>query len=351
VVRDLAIGQRANGHRVCVLALLDLGGEDHPLVRELVAADVEVSAVGLAPRAYRAERSAVRELIARFRPQVVHTHGARVDVLDAPVARRAGVPTVTTVHGFTGGDWKNRLYEYLQLRAFRRNNAVIAVSATLAKQLVASGIQRDLVHTVPNAWAGSWQPASPNEARALMGVSGARGPVIGWVGRLTREKGADVFIEAIARLADLAPTCVIVGDGPERARLEQLAAKLGARERVRWTGVVRDADRLLTAFDVLALSSRTEGTPMILFEAIAAGVPVVASAVGGIPDVVGDTEAILVPSEDVDALAAALRRVLSDPDGAHNRATAASSRLAKHFGPGPWLERYYAIYRRVIAAA
>jgi glycosyltransferase involved in cell wall biosynthesis len=349
VVRDLSIGQQARGHQVRALVILDLGEEDrHPLVAELRAGGVEVDAVGVAPRAYRVERMAVRNAIAEFRPRVVHTHGARVDVLDAPVARHARVPTVATVHGFTGGGWKNRFYEYLQRRSFRRSDAVVAVSAPMAVELAASGVTKERLHTVPNAWAGGDPPMDRSLARAALHLSGVGGPVIGWVGRLTEEKGADVFIEALARLGGLGVTGVIVGDGPDRARLEALAVRLCGGGRVRWPGVVRPADRVLSAFDVFVLSSRTEGTPMVLFEAIAAGIPVVATAVGGIPGIVGSAEAELVPSENPDALAAAIRGTLADPTSAQSRAGAAQSRLTSHFGLAQWLDRYDEIYRRVI---
>lgn len=349
VVRDLSIGQRARGHSVRAVVILDLGDEErHPLLGELRAGGVEVDAVGVAPRAYRVERQAVRKAIAEFAPQVAHTHGARVDVLDAPVVRHARVPTVATVHGFTGGGWKNRFYEYLQRRSFRRSDAVVAVSTPMAVELAAAGIAKERLHTVPNAWAGGEQPLDRSVARSTLHLSGVGGPVIGWVGRLTEEKGADVFIEALARLGDTGATGVIVGDGPDRARLEALAVRRCGDGRVLWPGVVRPADRVLSAFDVFVLSSRTEGTPMVLFEAIAAGVPVVATAVGGIPGVVGPAEAELVRSEDPDALAAAIRRTLADPKSARSRGDAAQSRLASHFGLAQWLDRYDEIYRSVI---
>jgi len=108
------------------------------------------------------------------------------------------------------------------------------------------------------------------------------------VGRLSREKGADVILDAIAackppwRLS-------IIGDGPERERLKQQAARLGITDRVTWHGPVSNAGKLLSAFDAFVLSSRTEGTPIVLFEAMHSGVPIVTTSVGGVPDVVSST--------------------------------------------------------------
>jgi glycosyltransferase involved in cell wall biosynthesis len=116
---------------------------------------------------------------------------------------------------------------------------------------------------------------------------------------------------------------------------------------ITWHGVVPDAGRLLRAFDVLVLSSRTEGTPMVVLEAMAAGVPIVATRVGGVPDVLSSADAMLVPPEDPAALAAAIRAVHDHPDAARSRADSARRRLDTEFALAPWLARYEAIYRQV----
>ena len=348
VVRALSTGQRDRGHAVRLLAIVDQGREaDHPLVAELRAAEMDVSVVPVAARAYTDERRAVRDALATFRPHVVHTHGARVDVLDAPVARRAGFPTVTTVHGFTGGGWKNRLYELMQRRAMRRMDAVVAVSAPLRRRMVDSGVRADRVHTVPNAWAGTAAIMPRNEARTFLNIGEIGVPVVGWVGRLTHEKGADVFLEAIALLKDIALHAVVVGSGQDRELLERLTERLDIRDRIRWVGTIERAGRVLSAFDLFVMSSRTEGTPIVLFEAMAAGAPVVTTAVGGIPDVVGSAEAILVVPDNAAALADAIRRSLADPAAARARSAAARERLDTRFALDPWLDQYDAIYRGI----
>src|SRR5262249_1677032 len=141
------------------------------------------------------------------------------------------------------------------------------------------------------------------------------------------------------------------GDGVEQRALQGRAADLGVSDRIRWHGVVPDAEQVYTAFDALVLSSRTEGTPVVLFEAIAAEVPVVATAVGGVPDVVSRQEALLVGAEHPAALAAAIRDVYEHPAAAARRARAARVRLERDFSVGPWLERYVDIYRLVTRGA
>jgi glycosyltransferase involved in cell wall biosynthesis len=146
-----------------------------------------------------------------------------------------------------------------------------------------------------------------------------------------------------------APLAVFVGEGREASALKNQAGWLGLEGKVRWAGRVDGAAALLPAFDVFVLSSRTEGTPIVLLEAMAAGVPIVAAAVGGVPDVVTDREAVLVPADDPAALAAALQAVRNDPASALERAAAGRRRLEEEFAEGPWLTAYDALYRAVIA--
>ena len=349
VVHALASGQRRAGHRVTVGAVLSNGADhrSHPFLAPLERAGVETILLRVPPRAYRRERSACVELCRRLRPDVVHTHGIRVDVVDAAVARRAGMPTVTTVHGFTGGDFKMWVYERLWRRALRGFDAVVAVSRPLARDLERTGVPPGRLHAVPNAWPADDLPPFPRyEARQQLAVPDGRFHV-GWVGRLTPEKGADVLLAALPLLADLPMVVSVVGDGRGRPQLQAAAARLGLGDRVRWLGNVAAAGRLFTAFDVFALSSRTEGTPIVLFEAMATSTPIVASAVGGVPDVLAPQEALLVGPDDPAALAQAIRAVHADPAAAADRARRAQQRLGSEFAPGPWLERYERIYRSV----
>lgn len=347
VVQMLAAAQQRAGSQVTVAAVLDPGRSEHPLLEALRGVGVATRALVPPLRAYHRERRMVAELLQQVRPDVVHVHGYRADVIGAPVARRLGVATTSTVHGFTGGGWKNRLYERLQRRAFRRMDAVVAVSRPLHETLARDGIPSARLHLVPNAWAPDAAPLPRVAARRALGIGGDGVFRIGWVGRTSAEKGADVLIEALPALADVPLAVSIVGDGRERAGLEARAAVLGAADRIDWHGLVPDAGRHFSAFDAFVLSSRTEGTPIVLFEAMAAGVPVVATRVGGVPDVVSPAEALLVEPEAPRALAAAIRAVWRDPGAATTRAAAARERLASAFGPEAWVARYSDIYHQI----
>ena len=147
------------------------------------------------------------------------------------------------------------------------------------------------------------------------------GPIVGWVGRLSPEKGPGALLRAVTLIGRPQVRVSYLGDGSSRVALEEQKREMVAHgsvdyDRVRFHGNVANAGRLLKAFDVLVLSSRTEGTPMILFEAMGAEVPVVTTRVGGVPEVVTEQEAILVPSEDAGALARGIREVLDSPSDA-----------------------------------
>ena len=347
VVHALSAGHAAQGLEVHLVAITDSPTHSEAFLAALGSRRVHTHIVRAPSRAYWRERAAVRSLCENVRPDVVHTHGYRPDVLSAGIANKLGIPTVTTVHGFTGGDFKNRMYEWLQVRAFRRFDAVVAVSDAMATDLARRGVPRDRLHTLVNAWNPRGVPRERSAARRALGLP-TEGTVVGWVGRLSREKGADVLLEAFASLTGLDVQLSVVGEGRELSALRAQARSLGLDDRVRWHGAVPEAGQILTAFDVFVLSSRTEGTPIVLFEAMASEVPIVAAAVGGVPNVVTTGEAVLVPSDDSDALAAAIRTVVTDRGASQRRASAALRRLDQKFAVAPWLSAYEHLYRAVM---
>jgi len=215
--------------------------------------------------------------------------------------------------------------------------------------LLAWGVPARKLHLIPNAWADPIEVLSRDDARRVLGMD-ADGWYAGFVGRIGREKGPDVFIDALAR-TDPAISAVLIGDGRLRTQLTAHAEQIGLAERVKWAGALDDAGRLLRAFDVIVLSSRTEGTPMVLLEAMAAGVPVIATAVGGMPDVLRDDAGLLVSPEDPAAVAAALRDIRNDPAGARARAARAADRIDTDFSAATWRERYDAVYRACLNGA
>jgi glycosyltransferase involved in cell wall biosynthesis len=345
VVLTLAAGQAALGDDVTVVGTFATPPDGQPFWDVLRGiADVRAVPLVLGGRQYRAERQAVRRTLEEVRADVLHTHGYRPDVLAAPVARSMGVGTVTTVHGFTGNGWKNRSYEWLQRRAYRRFDAVVAVSRKLGHELATVGVPERIIHCIPNAWAPVSDSLPKDEARAALGLP-HDGSVVGWIGRMSPEKAPDQALEAFMALASGDAHLSFVGDGRMRAAVQARAEAEGLNGRIHWHGVVPGAGRYLEAFDALLITSWTEGTPIVLLEAMAAGVPVVTTAVGGIPDAVSDSEAVLVDAGDIGGLARGLDAILAGAPEALQRARAARRRLADSHAVEPWVRRYDDVYK------
>ena len=354
VVQMLAAEQRADGDDVHVVAVVP-EGQSHadeffaPLRRH----DIAVHAITLPTRAYRRERQAIVDLCAKYRPHIVHTHGAQVDVVTAGAVRGVGSALVTTMHGFTGGNWRNCGYEWLQRRAGRARDAVVAVARPIASRLLDAGIAPECLHVVRNALQPDGEPLDRDEARRRLALE-PTSFVVGWVGRISPEKGLDVLIDALPAVSP-SPHGPIhlaaLGEGTARAALERRAILVGSGLDVSWHGRVAAAARLFRAFDVLVLSSRTEGTPMTVFEAMAAHVPLIATRVGGVPDMVSDDEALLISPDDPAALAEAIGAVRADPGAARRRAHAAHARLQRDGDVGRWTARYRYVYEAALDVA
>jgi L-malate glycosyltransferase len=292
----------------------------------------------------------------RLRPDVVHTHRYKENVLGGLAALAAGRPAlVQTVHGLTERyrGWrriKSVLHSSLDGMVSRLLGVtVVAVSQDMAARLGARG--RRSVRFVPNAIQ---LPDLERVARAdLPGVE-PRATVIGTAGRLVPVKAFDVLLAAAPEVARATPDVrfVLLGDGPLMRTLRAQAAALGLDGRVIFAGHVPDVRPYLRAMDVFVLPSHAEGLPMALLEAMAAGLPVVASAVGGVPEVVREgVEGLLVPPGAPAPLAAALSRLAADGPLRAAMGTRGRARVAEAFSIEATGPRYVALYSELSARA
>lgn len=346
VVRALATAGHRLGKQPVVAALLGTQ-EAHPWVALLRRDGVHVVEVRSGRRRYLQQARAVARIARQVGATVLHTHIRDADLVGYMAARECGLPVVATVHGFTGSGLRSDLFIWLDLELLRRFDAVICVSRGVRERVLRSGARPELVHLIPNGRAAS-RSTSRADARAMLGFSDGEA-VIGWVGRLSPEKGPDLFLDAVEHL-DLPAVAVLVGEGPERDRLAVRAASRTGRCTVRLLGRQDDAASLMSAYDVVVISSRREGTPMVLLEAMDARVPLVSFAVGGVPEVLDETAGWLVPPGDTAALCHAIRHALADRAEAEGRAEAARHILERWFGEQQWLDRVAAVYRSVGAA-
>lgn len=350
VALDLARGQRQLGHRVIAVSLAP--PPDGQLAADFVAHGVATFTV---PKASGFDLRLPMRLAEVLRAQsidIVHTHNPQPLIYGTLAARAAGALLVHTKHGANpdGGRklWMRRAAGHLAA-------AYVAVSSTTAAiarrnrecpesrlHVIDNGI--DLSRFAPDA-------AARAAIREELGIP-SRAWIIGTVGRLAPEKAYPSLIEAAARSLGEDVRLLIVGDGAERARIEGEARRHDVTRFVHLLGARKDVPRLLAAFDVFALSSTTEGLPLVIPEAMATALPVVSTAVGGIPNVVRQGETgLLVPARDPSALAAALCSLRQDRARAATLGRTGRTVALRNYSAERMVDDYLSLYARVSPSA
>jgi glycosyltransferase involved in cell wall biosynthesis len=285
-------------------------------------------------------RTALRELTAVLRDtncDVLLCHGYKAHLLGRVAARRVGVSAVAVSRGWTGETRRVKFYEWLDRRHLRHMDHVVCVSegqaAKVRRWCRVPAARLSVIHNSARLAAfAARDPAS--RGRLLSFFPPGVDRVVLAAGRLSPEKGYGVLVEAAAKIctADPAAGVVVFGEGALAPKLERRVAELGLSGRVVLPGFRTDLDSLIGAADVVVLPSFTEGLPNVALEASAAGVPVVATAVGGTPEVVADgSTGFLVPSGDPAALAANVWELLRDPALRTRMGTAGRERMRTRF--------------------
>jgi glycosyltransferase involved in cell wall biosynthesis len=262
-------------------------------------------AVGLrydTPRLWSAVRE-IAEQLEHFGADILCCHGYKANLLGRMVARRIKIPVVAVARGWTGESFKVRLYERLDRFHLRWMDHVVCVSEAQAAKVRRAGVRPERISVIYNAINPSrfQEPDERYRAKLLRYFRQPRTYIVGAAGRLSPEKGFDVLITAAEQVLREHPSAgfVVFGDGPERARLQQQINAAGIGPSFVLAGFRADLDRFLPHFDLMVLPSYTEGLPNAVLEAFGAGVPVVATAVGGTPEVIEDGESgFLVPAGD-----------------------------------------------------
>jgi glycosyltransferase involved in cell wall biosynthesis len=368
----------AGVHIVHVLSSFDLGGQEQvalDLAACLVRTGHRVTAVSLAPppdgplaAEFRAAGVGV-ERVARPRPGVdpglflrlhrwfrasgvdlVHTHNRMPLIYAAPAAWAAGIPVVHTKHGSNPKGGTRLLAGNL---AGRFVDAFVAVSPEIAEfarrrrevardrlSVIANGIDLSRFHP---------DPAARARVRAELGIE-AGAWVVGTVGRVAREKNQALLVRAVAPLLGREAPLVVAGDGPLLADLSRLAAELGIAPFAHFLGTRRDVPDVLNALDAFVLSSDLEGLPLVLPEAMAVGLPVVATSVGGVPTVVDEGRTgFLVPPGDEAALRRRVATLRAEPEEARACGLRARLEVVRRFSAERMAADYVAVYERVLA--
>jgi glycosyltransferase involved in cell wall biosynthesis len=320
------------------------------------AAGIDVEVVEEASAFDRRSLARLRHLVECRNPDILQTHAVKSHFLlrASGLARRK--PWVAFHHGYTFQDAKMRAYNQLDRWSLRAPGRIVTMSRAFASQLADRGIPPDRITVLHNAIDPDWLAqagVTRDQARRELGIGNAQ-PLVIAVGRLSREKAFDCLVEAFARFrrekASEQPILRMIGDGPERSRLEDQVTTLALTGCVTIEGQLREVRPFYAAADAVAISSVTEGSPNVLLEAMAARVPVVATAVGGIPEIVQHEEsALLVPPADPEALAAALARLFSAPAEAQARATRAHELIVARHSPQARAARLIDLYSEILA--
>jgi len=348
-----AFASRASNHGIQPV-IITLNKSKSTVVSETInQAGVRIIILS-APSLLNAKR--LRQLIRTFQTEkidIVQTHLMYSNILGTIAARIAGIPVIATLHSVdvTSG-WKpqllKRLHDY-----FLKNLAtrILAVGNVVAEAQAGSFGGRKL-DVIPNGIPEPEPIRAHARDKLRKEIAGDEdSPIIITVGRFTRAKGYEDMIKAFSLIRDRTtkPVLLMVGDGSMTDSIKQRIESLELSESVILTGERSDVPQLLASSDVYASASHREGLPLALLEAMMAGLPVVATSVGDIPNVVTEETGVIVPPHQPNELAAALEGLLQNPERREAMGRAAQQRALNEYSVDAWIKRHAALYKEVLS--
>jgi glycosyltransferase involved in cell wall biosynthesis len=350
----LQFAQCARGQVDVEIAVFRREGQSNLLIETAGRLAIPVHAVPEAGRFDLTVVRALRSLAGELKPDVVQSHAVKSHFLTRASGLHRMAPWVAFHHGYTWPDQRARTYNQLDRWSLRAADCVLTVSEPFRRELVRRGVAAERIEVVHNAIDPQWgrrdkSPEASAALRARLGIGPGKRVVL-IVGRLSSEKDHGTLLEAMRRVQGAVPDAhlAIVGDGPERPRIEETIRRLGLVGSVTLAGQVPSAEPYYGIADLCVLSSLSEGSPNALLEAMAAGAPVVATAVGGIPEMVTHGEsAMLVKPGDCEAMTNAIAALLSDGELARRLAARAREIVLERHAPEARVRRLVEIYRRL----
>ncbi|OGX19210.1 MAG: hypothetical protein A2Y04_00120 [Omnitrophica WOR_2 bacterium GWC2_45_7] len=291
----------------------------------------------------------LRKFLIGHKIDILHTHNYKSDIIGALAVQCGRVPLVTTAHGYTEMNRKVSAYEKLDrwvVRHFFKKVAVVT-------DKILSDFPSDKRVVIANGLDIKQFQKNASQRKAVRERYGIQNDemVIATVGRLSVEKNQAMLVEAASRLTKKFPNVrfLIVGAGPEEQQLRRLITEKKLERQVILTGFIKDMPSVYSAIDIFVLTSLTEGIPLTILEAMAANVPVVATRVGGIPDLIEDEKTgLLVESRNVAELCAQLETLISDASKRNELAESASRYVRSHFSQEKMVEGYRKVYEEIV---
>ena len=308
--------------------------------------------------AFRFDARLVRTIIDAIKVHnihLVHSHEYKSDVLAYVVSRIHRIPIMSTIHGWIVNSLKARMYIGTARRVLRRFDRVVAVSDETRTRILGCGVSPERLVVIHNAIVTEHYDSAAHPRgvfRERYGIP-SDAYLIGYIGRLNPEKGQSLLLNAVARIGASRPRpwLAFVGDGPDRAALEQEAVALGLSDRVVFTGHLPDVRPVYRDLDVLALTSYTEGFPNVLLESLCMGTPVIAADVGGVRELIEDGETgVLVPPGSPAAVAAGLVRLMDERDWADALASRGKRLVFARYQFLDRVRREEALYREILSS-
>jgi glycosyltransferase involved in cell wall biosynthesis len=288
----------------------------------------------------------IRALAASTGADLIHAHGYKADVYVYLAMHQSATALVSTCHTWYDDDLLLWMYGVADRLVLRRYKTVIAVSEEVKQRLIDSGVSPDRIQFIRNGIDLRPFDAAVPSLRALGTAPGTL--LVGWVGRLTRDKGPDILLRAVAKVHSEFPDArfILVGEGPYRTEIERLISELGIADRVQLQGRRMDMPAVYASFDMMVSSSRREGLPMAILEGMASGLPWVATSVGAVPIVVRDGQTgVLVPPDNVEMLAKSLARMMRNTEERARMGIAARRLTESEFSAERMTEEYLRVYR------
>jgi glycosyltransferase involved in cell wall biosynthesis len=293
----------------------------------------------------------IRELAARTGTDVVHAHGFKADIYVYLALGGTKTPFVSTCHTWYDNNLVVSLYGVADRFVLRKFARVVAVSDEVRRRLLKAGVHGDAIRLIRN---GIDLRPFDNATPSLRDSTSESALIVGLIGRLSIEKGIDIFLRAAARVLVEFPSArfVVVGEGPDKDKLEQLVDQLNIRGSVSMLGRRSDMPSVYASLDVMVSSSRQEGLPIAMLEGMASGLPLVATAVGEVPTVVVDGQTgLLVPAEDVDSLTEGILSLLRDPEMRVRLGAAAKQRVEDEYSAARMTADYLRVYADAIESS
>lgn len=284
---------------------------------------------------------------------IIHSHEYKSDIIGFFLAKLHRIPIVTTLHGWISNSFKSKCYISMQKFLLRYFNVVIAVSSKIRDDLIKVGVPEEKIRLIYNAIVvEKYQPSNNYNNLLRNKIKLPQGAVlIGNIGRLSPEKGQKDLLMAAKKIIETNQNVYffIIGDGPDRSSLEKLSSELNISDKVFFMGHLKDMREVYQDLDIVALTSHTEGFPNVILESLCMEKPVIATAVGGVPEIIeNNITGLLVPPQSPEAIAEGIEYLLKNPEEAKVLAINGKKMVLQKFHFSSRVEKIQELYRGIV---